>query len=1087
MDNHIPVIPPDNEIISPTFIVTDLLTSLGEKNQDPDYLVTKGNDLVTLLKSNPYIKDDLVIGAFSHRLQTLLTHSKKEVVATGYRISRYIISGQESIKSLIALRVDVSIILSLSKSHLYDIEREEALKLLRKFMDTPNGYKELTKGICASVLSIAGQSDDKLRDISLETCCEICLLRPDLTPPSSLVQFILDDSPLPFDILSLATLVIIKLLNTPQGRSYFTPGDIKRLISPITDFDQVDLHRMENLSSAQKKIQRSTTDKLNSTCAAIIDILKSFNGLYLFSLEDFEPMKTLLSCLRYPDELVVSRILDLLLDVLFIKNFDITPVSGKTHLSPLNLKSISIMKGQYIGIVISVLLSCGIVDNLVYAITKGTNEVNSTKAGFLLIELHRLSVVILPEASTNYFKQVLSNLHTQDTDIIYLLEGLSRKSNKSSYTSPGLLHGETTGRPESYIANKKTQIKDTINPLKIYGYIDDIKLKLILSDTNVLSSKNFSKWDCGLIEALFQGPLMNGKRIEEVNRTSKFTKRLLSFFRPFKNKFSATKKSKSSKRFINLGCVIFNSLLQTTEGIKILQESKILPQIAECLAQIDPYSGFHAKDQIFSTERLSNTLTSGYFRMLGTLAENKEGFELIEKWKIFSMLHHISDNHFRRDDVLILFLDNITFSDCDTFVVILEKCLHSENQSLKTRALRILKTVLSESSTNSHKSALELIVSELYESIYDETTRKIIIETLNDFASQSAENVLQVVRMLPNIDILRLKFSNKTFDHMNTMSQSLVFRFLCTGEGFNFLNKVGFIDEQFQMWINGGGYISYVKDIENTLVSPNFNYTPVNLFQELVKTDEGWQMILKSGVLTELVGTVKQYSILLNQNAYSELLTFDSTKLKACIWSIGFISGSEKAYQKLESYGCIVDLLDICRKVPFLDIKATCFYIFGNFAKSAEGCELLDMMAWQTRICKFHTTCGVVLPLDVSGFIRPFESPVHLTNRIPASPAEDIQTHDKVIRTIIKLVGGLCSHINFDKYSNELFVLSKSHPDYFKNPEIFQIVLLFFECYTYKFTIRKFIIELFNTDGKMLDSLMKRFKKRTKEFQTKPQ
>lgn len=1072
----------ENEIMTPTFIVTDLLTSLGEKNQDPDYLVTKGNDLVTLLKSNPYIKEDLVIGAFGHRLQTLLTHSKKEVVATGYRIARFIISNQDSIKALVALRLDVLMIISLSKSSTYDVEREQALKLLRKFLDTPNGYRELTRGLCASLLSITSQNDDNLRKISIETCCEICILRPDLISPSHLIQFIVEASPSNFDVVSLSTVVMLKLLNSPQGREYFQTSDVLKLISPITDFSQVDLHKVETLDSTQKRIQHETFENLNSTCYILTNILKGFNGLYLFSLGEFQPLKVLLKCLRYPVENIVSRILDLLLDILLIKPYEMKRTSSKAHLAPLTLENAPSAKLQYTGLLLSTLLSCGVTDELAHILNVGKGDTNSTKAGFLLIELHNLALDILPNQFYRHFENLSSDINTtiiSNTDIVHLLESISRKSSagRLNLGMQNYLHGKIK---DCHI-KKYSHIKSNdLNPLKSYGTIDELKLKQILMDTMVLSSKNFTKWDCEIIGALFNDPFLSGRRLEDINRTSKFIKRLLSFFRPFKNKFSATRKTKSSVRFIDLGCIIFRSLLKSFEGIKILQESKILPQIAECLAQLDPYSGFHAKDQIFSKARLTNTLTSGYFKMLGTLSEDQEGLKMIEKWKIFSMIHHIGDNRFKRDDVLLLFIDNVKFNPCENSVVILRKCLHSENLTLKFQSLVILTNLVS-SKQNVESSTLELLVTQLYESVHDEDSRAIVISALNDYISKSNNNLIQVVRLGPNINILLMKFKFEKYLNMNEVGLRVLFRFLSTDEGYTYLNKTGFIDEHFQIWINGGKYLTYVEKMESTLFLHDSHLVPLNLFEELVKTEEGFDMVLKSGILAELVGTIKQYSILLNQAATSEIITFNTVKLKACIWSIGFISVVKKGYERIDNHGCFVDLIVICRKTPFLDIKATCFYVFSMISKSPDGYELLDEIGWQTKLNPYQEPCGVVLPVDINQFISPFDT--HSTSTIIKDSVNflpDIESDDKTLKKIIKLVGGLCSHLNFDKYSNELFLISKTCPEYFKAPDVFYLVLSFFENYNYRFSLRKFIIDLFLSDGKLLEILVKRDKRRNK-------
>jgi hypothetical protein len=287
---------------------------------------------------------------------------------------------------------------------------------------------------------------------------------------------------------------------------------------------------------------------------------------------------------------------------------------------------------------------CGIVENLLLVLQHSSDETNQTKAGFLLTEIFNISTNLIPEEMANNAMDKISESHEYlrgDSRIIFTLEKLSRKSNKGRLNI-GLQNLKICGTPSSgskynnNILENSKNFKNNVNYL-----VDDLKLKQMILETKVITSKNFSKWNCDLISDLFKGPLMNGRRLEEINRTTKFLKRLLSFFRPFKRKFSNTKKTKHSVRFVKLGCNIVESLLATVEGRRLFNENKIVPQIAECLAQLDPFSGFYATDQIFSKERLSTTLSYGYFKILGVLSNTPNGIKLLEQWKIFSIIYHI--------------------------------------------------------------------------------------------------------------------------------------------------------------------------------------------------------------------------------------------------------------------------------------------------------------------------------------------------------------------------------------------------------------------------------------------------------------
>lgn len=92
-----------------------------------------------------------------------------------------------------------------------------------------------------------------------------------------------------------------------------------------------------------------------------------------------------------------------------------------------------------------------------------------------------------------------------------------------------------------------------------------------------------------MVMEIIQGPLGNWKRLEEAKST-KFLKRLSSFYRPFKHKFSDILNTKPNQRYVRVGCALFITLLGSPEGVKYLANNKLLYQIAECLAQLDPVS-----------------------------------------------------------------------------------------------------------------------------------------------------------------------------------------------------------------------------------------------------------------------------------------------------------------------------------------------------------------------------------------------------------------------------------------------------------------------------------------------------------------
>jgi hypothetical protein len=95
---------------SPTFALAELLQALEVEGMTPEYYVSRANSLVDLFKRHPTLKYDLVWEVFGLRMQVMLLSDSREVVAAGYRMTRYAISDVSSLKKIRALNTDYSIV-----------------------------------------------------------------------------------------------------------------------------------------------------------------------------------------------------------------------------------------------------------------------------------------------------------------------------------------------------------------------------------------------------------------------------------------------------------------------------------------------------------------------------------------------------------------------------------------------------------------------------------------------------------------------------------------------------------------------------------------------------------------------------------------------------------------------------------------------------------------------------------------------------------------------------------------------------------------------------------------------------------------
>lgn len=98
------------EAFDPTYRLGELLASLEVEGLTPEYYVAKANSLVDLFKSHPTLKHDLVWSIFGLRMQVMLLSESREVVAAGYRMTRYTMSGRASLKRIRSLNTDYLVI-----------------------------------------------------------------------------------------------------------------------------------------------------------------------------------------------------------------------------------------------------------------------------------------------------------------------------------------------------------------------------------------------------------------------------------------------------------------------------------------------------------------------------------------------------------------------------------------------------------------------------------------------------------------------------------------------------------------------------------------------------------------------------------------------------------------------------------------------------------------------------------------------------------------------------------------------------------------------------------------------------------------
>ncbi|KAI1310925.1 Rapamycin-insensitive companion of mTOR, N-term-domain-containing protein [Xylaria venustula] len=1057
----------DEPAESPTFALAEILQALEVEGMTPEYYVGRSNSLVDLFKKYPTLKYDLVWSIFGDRMQFILLSGSREVAAAGYRILRCAISDVASLQKIRALNTDYMVVVSLAKDRKADVEREQALKFVRAFLDVKDGVREISRALVRAIVSVAEHVEDRLRPICIETLAEVLLRDPalliaagGLVPISEALGEGTYKSP---ESLSA---VLLFLLDAPQTRKFLRAGyDLEVMFTAFTD----SLFLYEGVMKQNAK--------------AISLAMKTWSGLMSLSMFNFRAIKSLVSSLMLPNNTIRDTILDLVYSLLRIKppSWATSYLAGRrltTYGRVATLKSTVPNRGEityedegveqnfvehYTALLLAIFIKSGLMPNLLEVAQHSEDPTLKRKSTLLIGETLKLASRILPP-SWSYELQLLPELFSaaakfddegrfNATGTVYQISSVSRtlhRSSASGYTASGLSSVgavEMAGSLED--AHKHTNSINT----------DDATFRQLLIDSGVLSSSNPAKWKWDIMLKLIEGPLTNGKRLEEAIKASKFIKSVIGFYRPFKYRFSE----------VPIGCALMHTLLQTPEGI------------AECLAQCDPTSGLTAQYPMFSRDRLTDTLCGGYFPMLGVLSSDPKGFQMLERWRIFNMMYHIIDFK-QRPDLIKLILVNLDYSLHGHPRVLLSKVLTAGTKDMRIHATNVLrKYAISQRITPSGqiisdaKWAIQLLVTQLYDPEIEvcATAVKILEKACN-----SKPLLEYIVECRPALD------------HLGEIGAPLLLRFLSTSIGYHYLDGLDYISNEMDDWFLGRND-TYVSLIEASLARSFFesaddhpnrlsmyedvdvdgdhdSQIPPHFYRELTRTKEGCQLLEDKGHFQDFASTIRESGM---QSDDPELIT----KVKGCLWAVGNVGSMELGAPFLESTDVVERIIQIAKTHDVMSLRGTAFFVLGLISRSVHGLEILSEHGWLSNTTLLGKSFGLCIPSDLSTFLscQPWEHEIPLSIQLPDAQTtihhpssiivdEADDTNKRILELIEVELGDM---ILYKKARVELHQLRHQKAPGFRQPAMFRRVLGLLEGHHYKLADRHLIIELFDKNS----------------------
>ncbi|RYO88126.1 hypothetical protein DL766_000685 [Monosporascus sp. MC13-8B] len=943
----------DEPTESPTFALAEILQALEVEGMTPEYYVGRANSLVDLFKRYPTLKYDLVWSIFGDRMQVMLLSGSREVVAAGYRMLRYAISDIASLKKIRSLNTDYSVVVSLAKDRKADVEREQALKFVRAFLDVKGGVREVSRALVRTIAAIAEQAEDRLRPICIETLAEILVRDPALIAAT---------------------------------------GGIAPMSDALTE----------------------GTYKVRDT---ILDLLYSL-------LRIKPPAWATKGPAVYEDDGAEQNFVE-----------------------------------HYTALLLVIFIRAGMMPSLLQVAQEAEDPTLKRKSTLLIGETLKLASRILPPSWSSEL-QLLPELFSvaaqfkdnekrfNATGIVYQISSVSRTLYRSSPS--GYMAGHL---PSSSAIERLGPVEEAPKPSNSVN-TDDTTFRQLLIDSGVLGSSNPSKWNWDVVLRIIEGPLMNGKRLEEAVKASKFGKRIMSFYRPFKHRFSEIKSTRNTQKYVRVGCAFIHTLLQTSEGT----------------------SGLTAPDPMFSRDRLENTLCGGYFAMLGVLSSEPRGLQMLERWRIFNMVYHIVDLK-QRPDLIKLLLSNFDYSIPGQPRVLLSKALTAGTKEIRIHATNVLRkfaTLQRVSVTGQviadSKWAIQMLVTQLYDPEVEvcATAVKILEKACNN------KNMLEyIVECRPALD------------HLGEIGAPLLLRFLSTSIGYHYLDGLDYISNEMDDWFLGRNdtYVSLIEAslarsfvdtfddqpsrisiYEDELDSDPDHQVPPHFYRELTRTKEGCKLLEEKGHFEEFATTIRDYGM---QSDDIELMT----KVKGCMWAVGNVGSMELGAPFLEATDVVGHIVKIAESHEVMSLRGTAFFVLGLISRSLHGFEMLAEHGWESNTTPLGTSLGLCIPSNLSNFFsfQPWKHVVPASielpdtqKTIPEPPPAEIKEEDDTNRRILELMVALGDMVLYKKAKQELLQLRHRKVPGFRQPALFRQVLAYLEFHHYRLPDRHLVIELFD-------------------------
>ncbi|CUA72508.1 Protein ste16 [Schizosaccharomyces pombe 972h-] [Rhizoctonia solani] len=1044
--------------------------------------------LVDTLQKNVRVRYALDISELVKTVfPALADYATKESRTAAYRLLRYAMVDNDSVTKLREQDIDYYLVRTFSRDSKHGIEKESALKLIRKIVEVGSKYPTkadvtskgkavgtgsvpVSEAVIRALIAVADHQEDPLRFLCLLTLSEIVLIDIELVSKSGGLRSVLTAlTDGPAELAPIIAQVFLHIIDAPRTRRYLTPGvDLEIALSGITDaYIKTPGHK----------------ERMRTSTKVVCTILRSWSGLIYLCSNNMQSIISLVDTLRIPSMEGREVIIDMFFDVLNIEVADwgqafmdgrrLTMIGPpKTSKQPQLIHDRPTPKSeklnlthQFISLLLVVFVESGLIEALVDILEEqGTSTELPRKATLLLGEIMQLANRVLPSTIAARI-QALPRLFSLASNYEHGEAKQFASSTLSSIESLNRNRARLNKVPEIASRKRANSVEDTMrrgqrqverSKIKRGMEIDDKGFQVMLIDTQVMLHKEATKWNLDSLTELIEGPLLNPKRFEEAMKVSRFGRKLMSFFYPNNRAFSEMKNTKSNARYIKLGCTLMTTLISTPDGQRYLMtEDTLLKQIVECLEQIDPQALSGAAptsasntELIFSKTHMDKTISFGYFEMLGTLSRYPDGIEILEKLKVFNCLYHLGDLR-SREDLTRHIIENFDCTVDGHPRLILSKALTSRHKYIRLDATDYLGKLI-RMNPKANEWMLRLLLTQLYDPV-SEVCEKAI------FYLQEACEDMSILEMVVQMQPI--------LDHLGEIGHPLLLKFMSTQIGFQYLYNADYIDREMDGWFHEQNY-QYLVQVEVYLARaltpiegseeslPVFEGTvPPHFYGEMAKTTLGCKVLEEKGHFPEFAHFIRQHGL---ESEDFEIIN----KLKSVLWAVGNIGATTGGLPFLEDEDIIRDIVEIASKSEVLSVRGTCFFVLGLISSTPQGAEVLDEYEWEATVTPLGLTTGLCLPMDIEKFLyinpwEPYSDDSRKGLKAPTDPME---------REILKGINNLSNTVIQNQASRTLSRY-KHRPH---GRRAFQSIPLFYRALhilgtqRFRLPVRRYVLDLFD-------------------------